>query len=69
MKSYFKRSNSLDSVYIDAKQIDAYRAVLVDELKKQGAHESDIDLISDAIIINSIQRGREPKSVAWAILQ
>ena len=49
---------------IENKQIDSYRIALVAELKKQGATESDIGLISDAVIINSISAGRSPKVVA-----
>jgi len=70
MKAYFKRLNSsVDRDKIENKQIDSYRIALVAELKKQGATESEIGLVSDAIIINSINAGRSPKAVAWAILQ
>lgn len=70
MKSYFKRLNSsIDVNSVNTKQIDSYRIALVSEMKKQGASESDIGLVSDTIIINSINAGRNPKAVAWAILQ
>ena len=70
MKAYFKRLNSSVNVErIGAKQINSYRVALVSELKKQGATESDIGLVSDTVIINSINAGRNPKAVAWAILQ
>ena len=70
MKAYFKRLNSsVDRDKIENKQIDSYRTALVTELKKQGATESEIGLISDAVIINSINAGRGPKAAAWAILQ
>lgn len=69
MKAYFKRLNSTDISRVKTEQIDSYRLALVSELKKQGATESDIGLVSDTIIINSINAGREPKAVAWAILQ
>lgn len=69
MKSYFKRLNSsIDVNSVSTKQIDSYRAALVSEMKKQGASESDIGLVSDTVIINSINAGRNPKAVAWAIL-
>ena len=70
MKAYFKRLNSsVDRDKIENKQIDSYRTALVTELKKQDATESEIGLISDAVIINSINAGRSPKAAAWAILQ
>lgn len=70
MKSYFRRLNeTMDNSKIRAEQIDSYRHALIFELEKQGACESDIGLISDTIIVNSINAGREPKAVAWAILQ
>lgn len=70
MKAYFKRLNSSVNVErIGTKQINSYRVALVSELKKQGATESDIGLVSDTVIINSINAGRNPKAVAWAILQ
>lgn len=70
MKAYFKRLNStMDNSCVQVEQIDSYRLALVSELKKQGATESDIGLVSDTIIINSINAGRKPKAVAWAILQ
>lgn len=70
MKSYFKRLNSsIDVNSVNTKQIDSYRVALVSEMKKQGASESDIGLVSDTVIINSINAGRNPKAVAWAILQ
>lgn len=70
MKSYFRRLNSsIDVNSVNTKQIDSYRIALVSEMKKQGANESDIGLVSDTIIINSINAGRNPKAVAWAILQ
>lgn len=70
MKSYFKRLNSsIDVNSVNTKQIDSYRIALVSEMKKQGASESDIGLVSDTVIINSISAGRNPKAVAWTILQ
>lgn len=69
MKAYFKRLNSTDISCVKTEQIDSYRLALVSELKKQGATASDIGLVSDTIIINSINAGRKPKAVAWAILQ
>ena len=70
MKAYFKRLNSsADRDKTENKQIDSYRTALVAELKKQGATESEIGLISDTVIINSINAERSPKAVAWAILQ
>lgn len=70
MKAYFKRLNSsVNRDKIENKQIDSYRIALVAELKKQGVTESEIGLISDAVIINSINAGRSLEVAALAILQ
>ena len=49
--------------------IDEYRTALIEEMLKQGATKADIDLISDALIINAIEQNRKVEDVAWAILQ
>lgn len=68
MKAYFKRlSSSIDVNRISVEQIDSYRTALISELKKQGATDLDVILVSDEVIINSINAGRNPKAVAWAI--
>lgn len=38
-------------------------------MKKQGATDKDLNLITDQIIRNTIKNGRNVKDVAWAILQ
>lgn len=70
MKAYFKRlSSSMDVDRITAEQIDSYRVALISESKKQGATDLDASLVSDEVIINSINAGRNPRAVAWAILR
>lgn len=38
-------------------------------MKKMGASENEIGLITETLIRNSIKNNRSPKDVAWAILQ
>ncbi len=53
----------------DEEQINSYRNSLIAELKNQGATKSDLDLVTDIIVINSLNERRGPRAVAWAILQ
>ena len=46
-----------------------YRILLVEEMKKMNASQSDISRIKDATIKNAIKRNRKPEDVAWALLQ
>lgn len=45
------------------------RLTLLCEMKRMGATENDLSLISNSIITNSIKNKRSPKEVARAILQ
>ena len=54
---------------ISPSQIKEYSDLLISALKKMGATEQELSLISDAIIINSINNNRKAEDVAWAILQ
>lgn len=70
MNKFFKKQliqNSSED--ISQKDIDQYRLTLLCEMKRIGATENDLSLISNCIIINSIKNKRSPKEVAWAILQ
>lgn len=70
MKQYFlKRLNQLQDCSISQAEIDAYRLLVIEAMKKSGASEHEIGLIHDATIRNSIRRNRRPEEVAWAILQ
>ena len=51
------------------KEIKDYYDSLVEQLRKQGATEEDINLISDEMIENAIKNNRKPEDLAWAILQ
>lgn len=53
----------------DESKIIAYRKLLLAEMRKMGADESDLDLVCDAIIVNAINNDRKAEDVAWAILQ
>lgn len=50
-------------------QIALYRERLIDEMKAMGASDQELLMIHDATIKNSIINKREPRDVAWAILQ
>ena len=54
---------------ISQKDVVQYRLTLLCEMKRMGATENDLSLISNSIITNSIKNKRSPKEVAWAILQ
>ena len=73
MKKYFenkiKTQMPSDKSKISKATIEDYRKLLLMELKKMGADENDIDLVSDAVIINAINKDRKAEDVAWAILQ
>ena len=49
--------------------LEKYRELLKIEMLKNGAKESDLNLITDEILKNSIANNRTPEDVAWAILQ
>ena len=67
MKKYFAMRISTEQV-TDI-QIASYREKLINEMKKMGASEKELLLIHDATIKNSIINKREPRNVAWALLQ
>ena len=50
-------------------KIDNYKNLLILEMKNLGANESDLLLITDIIVENALENDRDPKDVAWAILQ
>lgn len=47
----------------------AIKIKLQEEMKKQGATDEELNLITDEIIKNIIKNGRNIQDVAWAILQ
>ena len=70
MKKYFiKRMTTCVTQTICQDEIDSYRSLLIVAMKKNGATDSDLNLIHDATIKNSIRNKRNPEDVAWAILQ
>ncbi len=50
-------------------KIEEYRDMLIIELKKLGASDSELELVSEKMIINAINNGRKAEDIAWAILQ
>lgn len=68
MKKYFL-SNKISSPNLPPEKIDAYRALVVHEMKKMGATNQEVSLLCQETILNSLQRNRNPEDVAWAILQ
>lgn len=70
VKKYFAmRVLSVSTEQVTDIQIASYREKLINEMKKMGASEKELLLIHDATIKNSIINKREPRNVAWAILQ
>lgn len=70
LKKYFAvRAASASAVRLSSVQIDSYRTQVVAEMKKLGATNRELLLLHDATIKNSIINKREPRDVAWAILQ
>lgn len=70
LKKYFAmRMASVSAVQVTAIQIASYRERLICEMKKMGASEQELSLIHETTIMNSIINKREPRDVAWAILQ
>ena len=49
--------------------IAAYEKAVKDELKALGATPWDFTLVSQELIWNNFTRRRNPRDVAWAILQ
>lgn len=50
-------------------KIEGYRDMLIIELKKLGTSGSELELVSEEMIINAINNGRNVVDIAWAILQ
>ena len=60
---------SVSTVQVSSEQIDSYRKRVAIEMKKMGATEQELSLLHNETIRNSIINEREPRDVAWAILQ
>ena len=70
MNKYFAmRTAPAYAAQISHAQIDAYRKLVVREMKKMGATEQELLLLHDITVANSIMNKREPRDVAWALLQ
>lgn len=70
LKKYFAmRLAAAAPVNVSSFQINDYRERVICEMKKMGASEQELSLLHDATITNSIINKREPRDVAWAILQ
>lgn len=70
MNKYFILQNEKTTApQVSLTQIEEFRNLLIIEMQKLGATESELSLICDAIILNSIRNNRQPEDVAWAVLQ
>lgn len=70
MKVNIKRLQiPVDTSKISRLRIRSYRKALIAEMVKLGATKSELGLVCDDIIINSILNSRKAEDVAWAILQ
>ena len=52
-----------------SKEEQEVKIKLQEEMKKQGATDKELNLITDQIIRNTIKNDRNVEDVAWAILQ
>lgn len=70
MNKYFILQNKQTTApQVSLTQIETFRNLLIIEMQKLGATESELSLICDTIILNSIRNNRQPEDVAWAVLQ
>ena len=68
MKAYFTKQ----LIYVekvDENDVASYRNLVIIEMEKLGASETEKSLLSDATIRNSIRNKRKPEDVAWALIQ
>lgn len=70
MKKFFLlRTSSMVNISIPITEITQYRKAVTGAMEKMGATSSEIALLREETIINSIKNNRKPEDVAWAILQ
>lgn len=68
MNTYFKNQLTHIEVVGD-NDIVSYRKLVIIEMDKLGASETDKQLLCDTTIKNSIRSKRKPEDVAWALMQ
>jgi hypothetical protein len=56
-------------IYLQDKEYQNYYDLLIEELKKNGATDSDLNLINEDMVKNAMKNKRTPADLAWAILQ
>ena len=56
-------------IVLENVNLKRYRRKIEKEMKKMGASELEIKLLKDETVCNNYKRKRDPKDVAWAILQ
>jgi hypothetical protein len=70
MKKYFlQRSSCQSAATISSIQVQSYRELVIEAMKRMGATEQEISLLHEVTIKNSIMNKRKPEDVAWAVLQ
>lgn len=70
MKKYsMELAQGMSKKGVAQEKIEEYRDMLIIELKKLGASGSELELVSEEMIINAINNGRKAVDIAWAILQ
>lgn len=70
MKKYsMELAQGMSKKGVAQEKIEEYRDMLITELKKLGASGSELELVSEEMIINAINNGRKAVDIAWAILQ
>ena len=69
MKKYFRLRRTTMGQSVSPQQVELYRGMVIDEMRKMGATPQELGLLRDEAILNSIRRNRKPEDLAWAILQ
>ena len=70
MKKYsMELAQGMSKKGVAQEKIEGCRNMLIIELKKLGASGSELELVSEEMIINAINNGRKAVDIAWAILQ
>lgn len=70
MKKYsMELAQGMSKKGVAQEKIEEYRDMLIIELKKLGASGSELELVSEKMIVNAINNGRKAVDIAWAILQ
>lgn len=60
--------NSGNKVFSE-NDVNEYLNRIIEEIRILNGSEDDIRFVSNEVVLNGLRSGRDPKDVAWAILQ